>query len=105
MLTQIGYENNNDILSAYRGTKYEYYPNNTATTYLVSLPARQVTLDCTSGSCDFTNLTGKQAETSFFYDGATTYNTLPIKGDLTRQRVWVQNDDYSQTSFTMIMGI
>lgn len=98
MLTQKESAGDNGSWSLYRGTKYEYYPN--ATTYVVNLPARQVTLDCGGGTCDFAGLTGKKAEAYFFYDNATTtYTTPPAEGDLTRQRVWRQNTDYIQTSF------
>jgi RHS repeat-associated protein len=95
LLTQKEYAGDNGAWTLYRGSKMEYTTPNT-TAYIVNLPARQVTLDCTNGTCDFTNLTGKVAETYSFYDNNTSYTASPVKGDLTKQRTWVQNNDYSQ---------
>jgi len=96
LLTQKEYAGDNGTWTLYRGSKNEYYPN--ATAYIVSLPARQVTLDCASGSCDFANETGKIGESIIFYDNNTAYNTTPTKGDVTMQRAWALNNDYSQVS-------
>ncbi len=96
LLTQKEYAGDNGTWTLYRGSKSEYYPN--AGAYIVSLPARQVTLDCTSGSCDFANETGKVGESIIFYDTNTAYNAAPIKGEAAKQRAWVQNTDYSQAS-------
>jgi RHS repeat-associated protein len=99
LLTQKEYAGDNGTWTLYRGSKTEYAAPNT-TAYIVSLPGRQVTLDCTSGTCDFTGYNGKIAESYSFYDGSTNYTTAPVKGDLTRQRTWVKNADYTQTDFT-----
>lgn len=93
-----GNSSNTPVFALYRGAKAEYAAPNT-TKYIVGLPVRQVTLDCTSGTCDFTNLTGKVAETYLFYDNNDLYTAAPTNGDLTRQRTWVQSGDYNQTSF------
>ncbi|MBI1855427.1 MAG: RHS repeat protein, partial [Chloroflexi bacterium] len=87
------YSGNNGSWTAYRATQTEYYPN--ATTYVVSLPARQVTFAC---AADCT--TNRVSESLNFYDSNTAYTGQPTKGELTTQRAWVQNSDYSQVSYT-----
>ncbi len=99
LLTQTEYAGNNGTWTIYRGAKYEYYPNNTSTVYIVALPAHQVTLDCTGGSCDYSSLTGKVAETFSYYD-SHTLTSPPTVGNLTKQRTWVKDSDYSQVDFT-----
>ncbi|MFT3890486.1 MAG: RHS repeat-associated core domain-containing protein [Anaerolineales bacterium] len=97
LLTQQEYAGDNNAWTLYRGSKIQYAaPVNTTTAYLVGLPGRQVTLDCTSGTCDFTNETGKVSESISFYDNNTSYTAAPVKGLPTKQRVWVQSNNYSQ---------
>jgi RHS repeat-associated protein len=101
LLTQQESAGDNGAWTLYRGSKTTYaIPNTTA--YLVNLPERQVTLNCTSGTCDFTGLTGKVSESISFYDGNTVYpsTSAPTVGVVTRQRTWVQDNDYSQMSLT-----
>lgn len=90
---------NSGVWTPYRGSKTEYTTPNTVAN-IVNLPGRQVTLDCTGGACDFTTLSNKVAETYVFYDNNASYTARPTKGELTRQRQWVKESDYSQMDIT-----
>ncbi len=79
----------------------EFYPQ-TGTKYIVSLPARQTILDCTSG-CDFTGGTGILGESLNFYDSSTVLATPPATGQLTMTRVRLDDSTtpvrYAQTDY------
>ena len=82
--------------AAYRGARTQYFPN--VALNLLALPARQLSLDCQSGSCDFSGGIGKMGETLYLYDGSQSYTAPPVAGHLSARRVWAQNGDYIQTS-------
>jgi RHS repeat-associated protein len=92
LLTQTESGNDGNGWVNYRTTNYEYYPKDTATIYIVSLPARQTTL-----AGDGSTVLG---ESYFYYDNRTQHTTPPLKGDLTMQRTWAGGTDYSQANFT-----
>ena len=83
--------------TAYRGTKTQYFPD--AANNLTAQPARQISLDCSSGSCDFSTENGLLSETLYLYDGAVSYFSEPANGILTAQRTWVQENNYAQVSY------
>ena len=79
---------NNGAWTPYRTTTTEYYPN--VTSYVLDKPARQVVQD---------SIENPVSETLYFYDNSSAYTTPPTQGNLTVQRSWVQNSDYSQLSY------
>ena len=83
--------------AAYRGTKTQFYPN--ASANLTAQPARQILLDCSSGSCDFSTESGLLSESLSLYDSASSYSSAPTDGVLTAQRTWVQGSNYAQVSY------
>lgn len=67
---------------------------------LLSLPARQLTLDCRTG-CDFSGRTGVLAETLNFYDDSDSLISRPENGNLTMQRTRINSTgQYAQVNNT-----
>ncbi|GAB1472094.1 hypothetical protein MASR2M66_29720 [Chloroflexota bacterium] len=91
MLSQTESGNDGTGWALYRKTEYEYHPNTSGGKYIVGLPARQVVKD---------SVDTLLAETLYFYDGATSFTSVPTTGNLTTQRIWAGGTDYTQTSFT-----
>jgi RHS repeat-associated protein len=81
----ISYEWTGSAWLAKLGTKTQFWPNAGGSKYLVSLPARQVTLDCAAG-CNFATESGLLAETYYLYDTNGAYNIAPSTGFLKKQR-------------------
>jgi RHS repeat-associated protein len=79
----------------YRASKSVFVPN--TSNHLTKLPARSISLDCASG-CDFTNETGKVAESMQLYDNATSATTAPTYGKPTATRTWITGTQYSQVN-------
>ena len=93
----VSYEWNGSAWTAYRGSKVTYVPN--AGAHLTALPARQISLDCSSGTCDFSGENGLTSESLYLYDDSATYTSQPTVGKLTGQRALLQGASYVQTSF------
>ena len=70
-----------------------------ATAHLTALPARQVSLDCFSGACDFSGESGLTSEALYLYDNSAVYSAAPSAGKLTAQRVLVEGSNYAQTGY------
>ena len=79
-----------------RQTNIDYFPTDTTTTYLVSLPAQQTVYGCSGAICDQDLLTASQ----YIYDTNTAYNQAPITGDLTRTRQGVDDNLWADTLMT-----
>jgi hypothetical protein len=82
-----------------------YWPQ-TTNAYLVSLPARVVSRDCSTGTCDFNGNVGLKAETLYLYDTNTTHAAPPTAGEMKIQRVRAADSSaptaarYKQTDYT-----
>ncbi len=74
LLTQTDQSWNGSDWATYRVREYNYYPNDTATRYLVSLPARIRNLDAANNVL---------SSTLYLYDNAGGYTTPPVNGVLT----------------------
>ncbi len=87
----------------HHATKSQYWPNKSASAYIAGLPGRDITVDC-NPSCDLNGESNLLAETFSFYDLQTSYNAVPVKGDLTTKLVRAEKTGeatkYLQTSFT-----
>jgi len=93
LLTETEQSWNGSTWTTYRSKDYSYFPNNSATRYLVSLPARIRSLDAAGNVL---------ASTVFLYDGNTgDYQTPPSDGKLTATRTKTNPDgtQWSQVSY------
>ncbi len=88
------YANDTGLGNAYRTTTTTYRPRNTATTYIVSSPARQMV---TAGNG------AVLSDILYFYDGAANNTTAPTQNLLTMARTLVLGDSagmwYAQTNY------
>ncbi len=85
MTRTVNYEwdNNNDVWVKYNGSQNYYFPNDSTSTYLVSLPARQVVSKCISNNCgNFDDDPYVVSDVLYHYDSNSTYDLAPSVGKL-----------------------
>ncbi|MCD4671917.1 MAG: hypothetical protein K8R77_04560, partial [Anaerolineaceae bacterium] len=81
-LTRVTYSGGDESgWTAHHATRTQYWPTNTSNVYLVSLPARSITLDCESG-CDFNGESDLLSASLNIYDSNPTYSVAPTAGKL-----------------------
>jgi RHS repeat-associated protein/CSLREA domain-containing protein len=96
LLTQADEEWNGNAWMTYRRQVHYYWPNNSSTHYLVSLPGKTEIFDAANN---------RLAITIYLYDGNTgDHQTMPVNGKLTATRTLARNgNQYSQISYTYDM--
>lgn len=90
-LTRTTYQEwNGSTWNNHHATQVKFYPTSSSSKYLVSLPAREVTLGCAAG-CDFSGNGGLLTEKLYLYDANSTYNLAPTAGVVTKVRTLLDN--------------
>ena len=87
----------------YRATRTWYFPTETASVYLVGLPAARNVYTCPGGVCNY-NYVDALSSVLYIYDNRTNYYDPPTAGKLTDVRTWMDdlgsgNTRYSQVSY------
>jgi YD repeat-containing protein len=80
--------------------KTQYWPRDDGTKYLVSLPGREITLNCPAGACDFGGESGLLGETLWLYDNNPGYSLPPGVGRLSKQKSLASAGQYIESGWS-----
>jgi RHS repeat-associated protein len=85
----------------HHAARTQYFPNTSGSTYRVSYPARQTTVNC-DPTCDFSSSSALLSESLLIYDGNSSYAAAPTSGRLAIQRTLLDassGDAYAEADY------